>query len=55
MKSALPPAPDVEAFYATLWARVAYARRGLSLRSFPDDLDEVAMQFFSLFKPVAKA
>jgi hypothetical protein len=44
-----------EDFYAALWVGALLIAGGTAVNAFPDDLDELAVEFFSRFPPIAKA
>ena len=47
--------PDVESFYATLWLGALMLAGNTAFEPFPDELDDLAREFFSWFRPFAKA
>jgi hypothetical protein len=44
-----------EDFYAALWIGALLLAGGAAIDAFPDDLDELALEFFERFRPIAKA
>jgi len=47
--------PNVESFYATLWLGALMLAGNSSFDPFPDELDDLATRFFTLYRPAAKA
>jgi hypothetical protein len=47
-------APD-DNFYATLWIGALLLAGGAEIDAFPATLDELALEFFERFRPIAKA
>ena len=47
--------PELESFYTTLWIGALLLAANPAFDAFPDELGEVAVRFFSLCPPVAKA
>ena len=44
-----------EDFYTALWIGALLRAGGAAVNAFPDDLDELALEFFERFRPCAKA
>lgn len=58
MTSAAEPAtpnPDVESIYTTVWIGSLLLAGNPGFDAFPDELTEIATEYFLLFAPVAKA
>jgi hypothetical protein len=49
------PALHPAAFYTTLWIGALMLAGNAALDPFPAELDELAKQFFTRFRPIAKA
>lgn len=51
----IEPEPAPEDFYAALWLGALMLAGDAAIDPFPDELDELAMQFFERFRPIAAA
>lgn len=47
--------PQVESFYAALWLGALMLAGNAAFDPFPDELDDLVLTLFQLFRPRAKA